>query len=635
MNETVTPSERQSKAAFQNGFTTWSRHLHSASTAPKQAVQSILAMIHHAFPNHPTLPTSLMLEKHDLAWQATGMSTWGNSLASNSSSTRDDHAHCPGLPHHPPKKLNVVVTKRKPTKITLSKDAPSIAAAWPNPKYKDDHHLAVLFLAWAYILSARWTELIPGADPIRYTETTQRLVREDQNPAFIPIETASGEARRWWNAVLTAGQGWLATATSSAVLSLSSPWSTRLSSSHMIVPIYNGHDAVSATGVAADSATALGYLTEYCKVRHLEDQSCAALSTVLFLPMAPDNHIIIPAPRVARPGPSSSPPDAHQRAKWHSCPSMTQVDRLMALSCNTHGLRALLLSTFFDPNISCNEVSPFLQGTFAVLDGIESNQILLLQTLMHRAPKLGFLWVGAMISGLHTSILQNARYGRFDVDPVMAAWTGTINTMQLPVSPAVSGRIRRDDECRLAHLACPDFKTHVPFTPWKPFGTTAVKDTEIEVQIHAHCNHHGLRYQGWSWDCWKDGKRVRIPYQLPKTEPVLAGSIPESSYSGVAPPTIEAPYDELFLQDDGVSSTATLNIFVWLRRGGFAASEQHIRRHEWLCETLDEEEEKAYESWPEDEDDLRRNRKRAKSTAPKPKLGNWLAATQAERGHSV
>lgn len=636
MNETVTPSESQSKAAFKNGFTTWSHHLHCASTAPKQADKNILSMIHHAFPNHPTLPTSLMLDKHSLVWQATGVSTWGNSLAPDSSSTKD--AHCPGLPPHPPKKLNLVVTKRKPTKITLSKDAPSIAAAWSkSTKHKDDDHFAVLFLAWAYILSARWTEIIPGADPIRYTEAPQRIVRKDQASTSIPIETTSSEAKRWWNAVLIAGQGWLASGTNSDGSRLSSPWSIRLSSSHIMLPVYSGHDAVPATGVAADSATALHYLAEYCNIHHLEDQSCAALSTVLFLSMAPDNRIIIPAPRITYSGASSSPPKAHQRMKVvEICPSIRQVDKLMALSCNTHGLRALLLSTFFDPDVSCNEVSPFLQGTFAVLDRIGPDQTLLLQTLMHRAPKLGFLWAGAMISGFHTSVLKSTRYGGLEVDHLVAAWTGTINTfMQLPVSPAVSGRIRRDDECRLAHLACPDFKTHLPFTPWKPFGTTALKDTEIEVQIHAHCNHHGLQYQGWSWDCWKDDKRVQVPYHPPEIGPVLAGSVPKPSCSGGAPSTIEVPYHELYLQDDSASCTATLNMFVWLRRGGFAASEQHIRRHEWLCETLDEEEEEAYESWSEDDNDLRHNRKRAKSIAPKTKLGKWLATTQAEREHSV
>lgn len=66
--------------------------------------------------------------------------------------------------------------------------------------------------------------------------------------------------------------------------------------------------------------------------------------------------------------------------------------------------------------------------------------------------------------------------------------------------------------------------------------------------------------------------------------------------------SLEVPYDMLDLKHDSAFGTATLNIFIWLRRTGFAASEQHIRRHGWLCEVLNNEEEEAYESWPDDND---------------------------------
>lgn len=75
---------------------------------------------------------------------------------------------------------------------------------------------------------------------------------------------------------------------------------------------------------------------------------------------------------------------------------------------------------------------------------------------------------------------------------------------------------------------------------------------------------------------------------------------------------------------------------MWLCRTGFAASEQHIRRHGWFCEVLDDQEEEAYESWPEDDDDSAcAVKKRLKSAALSPKLGGWLARTQARREGSV
>ena len=101
-------------------------------------------------------------------------------------------------------------------------------------------------------------------------------------------------------------------------------------------------------------------------------------------------------------------------------------------------------------------------------------------------------------------------------------------------------------------------------------------------------------------------------------------------------PSVEVPYDMLDSEHNSASGTATLNIFMWLRRTGFAASEQHIRRHEWLCEVLDEEEEEAYESWPESDDESAcAVKKRPKSAAPSLKMGGWLVSTQARKEGSV
>jgi hypothetical protein len=201
--------------------------------------------------------------------------------------------------------------------------------------------------------------------------------------------------------------------------------------------------------------------------------------------------------------------------------------------------------------------------------------------------------------------------------------------MQLPVSATKSGRIRREDECRLAYLVSKDYQQNMPLFPWKPLGVVDLKDAELEVQIHGGCEGHGLRYRGWAWDRWEDGRPVSITHQPPEVADT------EQKPASFSCASAEVPYDILDLEDDSASSAATLNIFMWLRRGGFAASEQPIRRHEWLCEVLDEEEEEAYESWPEEEDSVCAEKKRPKSAAPKLRLGRWLASTQSKREGSV
>lgn len=306
----------------------------------------------------------------------------------------------------------------------------------------------------------------------------------------------SGEAARWWQAVLGSGQGWLATVDTDG-RTLCSPWSITQSSRTTLTPLFLGQSP--APAAAPDSATALHYLSEYVAMYGVDDQSRAALSTVLYLPFATrfSSRITLPAPSVTTRLPRS------QQGKGLPPLSLAQVDKLLALSCNTRGIEALLLSCFFDPSVPCNLVSPFLQGTFAALDKISHDPPLLIHTLLRRSQRVGFLWVGAAVLGEHISLLDRARYGSLEVDLLSAVWTGTLQTfMQLPVSAIQSGRIRREDECRLVYLASKDYQQNIPFTPWKPFGTVELKDSELDVQIHGGCLGHGLRYTGWAWDCW-------------------------------------------------------------------------------------------------------------------------------------
>lgn len=610
----VTPRPESCRSVFELGFSAWSCCSQRVSRGAKQQALESLKTVDHAFPGHPALPKGLNLEKSSDCWVASGVSFWDAAAGSTSSCG-------PGLPETRPKKHSFFVTKSKPTKLRLSDSSQSGLLSFLGDK---DDHVAILVLAWAYILSARWAELIPGANDVQYTGARAESSKHESSSITIPIEALSGEAARWWQAVLAPGQGWLATVDTDG-RTLYSPWSVTRSSRTALIPHFLGHFPTPTT--APDSSTAMVYLSEYVAMHGVDDQSRAALSTVLCLPFATrsSSRITLPAPSVATRLPRS------QQGKGFPPLSLAQVDKLLALSCNTRGIEALLLSSFFDPSVPCNLVSPFLQGTFAALDNISHDPPLLIQTLLRKSQRVGFLWVGAAVLGAHISLLNRARSGSFEIDLLLAVWTGTIQTfMQLPVSATQSGRIRREDECRLAYLASKDYQGNIPHTPWKPFGTVELKDSELDVQIHGACLGHGLRYTGWAWDCWEDDRAISVTQQPPELDD--ADQQPVSRpYSGV-----EVPYDMLDLEDDSASATATLNIFIWLRRTGFAASEQHIRRHEWLCEVLDDEEEEAYESWPEDDDESTcAVKKRPKSAAPSPKLGGWLASTQAGRERSV
>ncbi|POS70844.1 hypothetical protein DHEL01_v210760 [Diaporthe helianthi] len=617
----VTPHADSCRSVFELGFRTWANLSQRGSGEAKREILEILRSIEDSFPDHPALPRGLNLTKSPGCWQATGVSFWDAGWDSASSDSASISCG-PGPPAIAPQEHSFVITKSRPTRLTLQKCTESDLNSFIGD---GDDHISILFLAWAYVLSARWTEVIPGANDIQYTENSAESSRKESSAVDVPIMATSREAARWWKAVLAPGQGWLANADTDGGI-LYSPWSIRLSSSTVLTPIFL--DNSPAPSDAADSAAALQYLSEYVAVYGVAEQSWAALAAVLCLPFATrwSSNIALPAPSISQRRLLS------QQDKPSAPFSLGQVDKLMVLSCNTQGIEALLLSTFFDPAVPCNLVSPFLQGVFAALDSISQAPLQVIHALSRHSPKVGFLWVGAWILGKHTSLLDHARHGFSEIDLLSAVWTGTTQIfMQLPVSTPSPGHIRREDECRLAYLTSKKYQRNLPFCPWKPFGSVPVKDAELGAQIHAGCRGHRLRYKGWAWDCWDNGRPVNVTHDVPASNNSyeLSKSLHRAS--------IEVPYDKLDMEDDSASCTATLNAFMWLRRGGFAASERHIRRHEWICEAFDDEDDNSCESLPEEEDvsDVDAARKRPKSAISRPKLGGWLASTQARRGDSV
>ena len=98
------------------------------------------------------------------------------------------------------------------------------------------------------------------------------------------------------------------------------------------------------------------------------------------------------------------------------------------------------------------------------------------------------------------------------------------------------------------------------------------RDSNLEVQAHAQCRGHKLRYQGFTWDR-TDGTTVH--QQFIGEEPGPARQY--SSYPNQAP----ADYAGLDLDTGHWSENSPLSIFGWLRFDGFAPGEREIWEHKW------------------------------------------------------
>ncbi|KAM5367874.1 hypothetical protein ACJZ2D_009785 [Fusarium nematophilum] len=611
MEDAVRPDEESARAMYARAYRTWSNLSERASEDP-QLLIDCLHRLPSAFPHHPCFPqnpnihnslTNVALVKGNTTWLPA-----------------QDPDHLP--PFQDEVMFHVAWDQQTP--ITLTSDVRRSTTTLPGIFDNNNNHVAILFLAWAYILSARWAELIPGACMSQRSSAQpsgdtggSRMPESDEASILVNVGKVSEDAAHWWHTILSAEGGWDATIHNTKGLLLHSPWSTRLSSEQSLVVLAKGNTAISK-GTLPSSTTAYRFLCEYCSLHEVQDQSLAALAAVLLIPVAKydRSRIELPMPRMSCGG--------NIGGRSHTASQFTtegQLDRLLTMSCNPRGLKALLNSIFFEPDVASNICGMWLQGSLAFLDAMK-NPSALLQTLTQRDPELGALWIGAFVTGTHTRCLRAARGAWWPVDLSAAAWTGTlVSFIQVPVS-ILAPRIReisRADECRLLYISHGINYTTPPLFPFAPFGSTALDDTTLDVHEHALCGReHGLRYAHFTWTC-NDGTEVKQGKDGGDAETIRQKNGHLSSHDDDDDGLV-VDYDEYDSEDEN-SEVVTRNIFTWLRgEDGFPVAERAIREHEWI-DNLDSDDDAPIEG-------------DVCSTAGGD-LRGWLMKTSTQRSNSI
>ncbi|EAU36994.1 predicted protein [Aspergillus terreus NIH2624] len=567
MEDAVRPTAERCYATFEQGYRSWYSLLLRAreeSSLPKDCFQ-----VDRAFQRQPTFPRSLKLKQIHQTLCASGTSNW---------ETDDSRGTCriPGFKQH----LDVPVSVKTATHLTLSPCA-ALSANYSRWLDHKEDHLSILILAWAYILSARWAEVMPGAT-VQYTASQATWVNGESVDESIAVDVGNvqDDAARWWAAVLAPMPGWQAFLTCEDTQFLC-PWSVKVQDAPaFVLSSRNAGCPSSNTTAPASSTDALRFLLDYCMLHGIADQAHAALSAALFLPfLSYKKGVVLPKPKAhARMAEHLTNSERnHIRLDWMK--ETRHLDKLLTLSCNIRGLHSLLSSIFYEPSIPCNLAGPWLQSAFAILDTLDGNPVLLAHVLTARVPDISFLWLGAIIMGIHKEIFRNCRLGMIPIDLHAAAWSGTIQSfIQEPALTVTFSAgdtcISRADECRLLFLSRTEHQSRVPICPWTPFGTTPIDDTDIEVRLHTQCKgKHVLTYAGWKWNCMNgevaeqrcaDSMAMRGHHQLPPVS------------------HISVPYEGLDLEDETVSENATRSIFGWLRFGGYPRGERDICNHPWM-----------------------------------------------------
>jgi hypothetical protein len=593
MGDAARPSDDQFSQALQDSFKTWSSYLDASedNLLPRHAIE-LRPLVNQTPPFLGGL-ASLNKTTSFACEEKQSPHSKGSLLVNGRSTWRTSEGNCDSEPKVMSKQLLLAGDSR--LNVSLSDDTPF--SVWPGVQglssYDKGNYLSVLYFAWAYILSARWVELLSrSADhECHMAYTTQEVeypLPQSDKQSVVEIDIgddACEEEVFWWRAILFSGNGWDATSKYNGREYLS-PWSVSAKNAGFTLAT---EGILGAKPNPPDSVTALKYISRFCVHHHLYAQCSVALAGVLCIPFLKKRMVSLPFPKQGfRLERKNIAGDSHVSITKLLNEHSESLLKYMTLSSNAWGLRSLLCSTFFNPDIECNLVSAWLNPAFAILDSILQRKSSVAALLANRQPRLGVLWLGAIFTGVADSVIRDIRAGMTALDLPASAWAGISQTFMTSKMGNNHGEfLRRDDECRLLFITGCEGHERPPIWPWKPFGFTQLDDTELAVRQHARCAAHCLVYESWEWILTNNSSILNSEAQNSQ----LLVQAPAPSTNGISISAGLHDYDYAFYSQS-LSEAATRGIFEWLRSTGYPRSERLIYQHSWLdLEGTDEEEE--------------------------------------------
>ncbi|KAL5365183.1 hypothetical protein BJX96DRAFT_168889 [Aspergillus floccosus] len=144
----------------------------------------------------------------------------------------------------------------------------------------------------------------------------------------------------------------------------------------------------------------------------------------------------------------------------------------MSLSCSPEVLMSTFCGAFWEPEIPCNLVSPWLHPVLNEVLGETPDPEILAFIGAIRQPNFSALWIGAVASGLGPVILHRVRGGRPPLDPLGFPWTGFPQSFM-----DISGSAEEDNICY----------QYRPSTPWARCGASPIKNCALRLTAHLDC----------------------------------------------------------------------------------------------------------------------------------------------------
>ncbi|KAL1858122.1 hypothetical protein VTK73DRAFT_7936 [Phialemonium thermophilum] len=514
----LVPTEAEIRRMFHVSRSTWEHLVSRAQSIPSPGVPASLADPTVLLYDVPAVP------KHKRSQgRLCGVPVWYRQTGEEDEET---------LVHGLPKEWSF--WQRKPVAVRLSLD-PRLRSRSSPPG------LAILTLCWSYILCARLVQLQGLSfkyphDFIR-PELSSSYSASPTDYALDLSSPASDDLVRWLCAILAPERGWTA--------GRCPIWAARPSGDVRFVIVTDRPVLVDIDKPLPNASRAAALLAEFCHLfgltapgqtlarpnevpllsQHLAPYT-AAFYAALVLPLYRD-HGMEPQLRlegcVRR---ESACPHVDDQARINQYTA--DLPYYMTLSADTLGLQSLLWSQFWQPDVPCPLVGPWLAGILhairPLVDGRDATT--LAGAFALRRPRVAPWWLGLLLLGSPDAWDQmvlwlrtaegRCGYGLAALsfpDITVSAWTNSPNSFwELGPGGRVdaSHQSLRDVVPRVDVLRCRynynlrDESWNLA-TPWTPLGT--IRKTEVEVDIWPSLERgFGRRYAHWIWQV--DGHEV-------------------------------------------------------------------------------------------------------------------------------
>ncbi|KAH7186019.1 uncharacterized protein B0J16DRAFT_399881 [Fusarium flagelliforme] len=494
-DDTLIPSSADVQRTFCNGTTTWGELLRQANEIPSglwpaDALDPYIILV-----DVPSLPEQL--PRRDVIY---GRPCWELPLDVGGTMC-EGHNPQNNVAHVHGRRVIFRLRTRDPICCNICLDAASYPLGVGS---ETTSSLAILVMCWSYIFSVRLLEM-------------QGRQRQAEHVVDLDLEGASPSLIRWLCAILSPQMGWRAKDQGPLP-----PWATSFATD-VNLSIKASIPAIE-TRLPPSSSEATDLLIQLCQLFDLGAKATdasnlesmppykASFLATLVLPFYNFMKLQsrLPPPRLTRTQKNGTFRSSHKQIIRGY---FNDIRYFMTLSIDPVSIGSIIWSIFWQPDVDCNLVSPWLASILDTLEPVikQKRFDVLVKVFLSRRPRVAIWWVALFLLGdlalldwigRYTVNLEE-KYGFGSLsppDPMVSAWTGSrqsfLDLDRDSLYPAPDDLVSRADllRCRF-DLKLQDSSSNLS---WRPFGYIQKKHVELELWPQLETR-YSRKYHSFTW----------------------------------------------------------------------------------------------------------------------------------------